>query len=38
MFNVSIEHMNQVLDCYKNYEADEDHKFVTFEHKSMSNV
>ena len=38
MFNVCIKHMNKVLECYKTYEIDEDHKFVTFEIKYMSNV
>ena len=38
MFNVRIKHMNKVLDCYKTYEVDEDHKFVTFELKYMFNV
>ena len=38
MFNVCIKHMNKVLECYKTYEVDEDHKFVTFEIKYMSNV
>ena len=33
MFNVSIKHMNKVVKCYKTYEDDEDHKFVTFELK-----
>ena len=30
--------MNKVLDCYKTYGIDEDHKFVTFELKYMFNV
>ena len=30
--------MNKILDCYKTYEVDEDHKFVTFELKYMFNV
>ena len=30
--------MNKVLDYYKTYEVDEDHKFVTFELKYMFNV
>ena len=34
MFNVCIKHMSKVLDCYKTYEFDEDHKFVTFVNKS----
>ena len=38
MFNVSNKHMNKVLDCYKTYEVEEDHKFVTFELKYMLNV
>ena len=38
MFNVSIKHMNKVLDCYKTYEVDKDYKFVTFELKYMFNV
>ena len=38
MFNVIIKHMNKVLDCYKTYEVDEDHKFETFELKYMFNV
>ena len=29
MFNVNIKHMNKVLDCYKTYEIDEDHKCKT---------
>ena len=33
-----IKHMNKALDCYKTYDAEEDHKFVTFEIKYMSNV
>ena len=38
MFIVCIKHMNKVLDCYKTYEFEEDHKFVTFETKYMFNV
>ena len=38
MFNVSIKHMNKVFDCFKTYEIDENHKFVTFELKYMFNV
>ena len=38
MFNVSIKYMNKTLDCYKTYEVDEDHKFVTFELKYMFSV
>ena len=38
MFNVCIKHMNKVLDCYKTYEVEKDHKFVTFEIKYMFNV
>ena len=30
--------MNKILDRYKTYEVDEDHKFVTFELKYMFNV
>ena len=36
MFNVCI--MNKVLNCYKTYEVEEDHKFVIFEIKDMFNV
>ena len=38
MFNVCIKHMNKVLDCYKTYEIEEDHKFVSFEIKYMFSV
>ena len=38
MFNVCIKHMNKVLDCYKTYKVEEDHKFVIFEIKYMFNV
>ena len=38
MFNVCIKRMNKVLDCYKTFEVDDDHKFVTFEVKYMFNV
>ena len=38
MFNVYIKHMNKVLDCYKTYEVEEYHKFVTFEIKYIFNV
>ena len=38
MLNVCIKHMNKVLDCYKTYEVEEDHKFVIFEIKDMFNV
>ena len=38
MFNISIEYMNKVLDCYKTDEIDEDHKFITFELKYMFNM
>ena len=38
MFNVCIKHMNKVLDYYKTYEVEEDHKLVTFEIKCMFNV
>ena len=31
MFNVYIKHMNKVLECYKIYEVEENHKFVTYE-------
>ena len=31
MFNVYIKHMNKVLECYKTYEVEENHKFVTYE-------
>ena len=30
--------MNNVLDCFKSYEVEEDHKFVIFEIKYMFNV
>ena len=38
MFNVYIKHMNKTLDCYKTYEVDENHKFVTFDVKYVFNV
>ena len=38
MFNVSIKQMNKVFDCYKTNEADEDHKFVTFDLKYMFKI
>ena len=38
MFNVCIKHIYKVLDSYKIYEVDEDHKFLTFEVKYMFNV
>ena len=38
MFNVYVKRMNQVLDCYKTYEVEEDNKFVTYEIKYMCNV
>ena len=38
MFNVCIKHKHKVLDSYKFYEVDEDHKFLTFEVKYMFNV
>ena len=38
MLNVYIKHVNKVLDCYKIYEVEEDHKFVIFEIKYMFNV
>ena len=38
MFNVSIKHISKVLDCYKTFEIDEDHKFVTFKLKYIFNV
>ena len=38
MFNMWIKHMNKVFDCYKTYEVEEYHKFITFEIKYMFNV
>ena len=38
MFNVCIKHINEVFDCYKTYEVEEDHKFITFEIKCMFNI
>ena len=38
MFNVIIKQINKVLDCYKTFEVDEDHKFVKFELKYMFTV
>ena len=38
MFNLYIKHINKVLDCYKTYEVEEDHRFVIFEIKYMYNM
>ena len=38
MFNVCIKHKNKVLYCYKTYEVEEYHNFITFEFKYMFNL